>query len=263
MQINLEQLTWYTEVLRPFGWHHEQQIMLQLRNGAATFVINPGIHDSKTLSDEDGLTLLQLLVPAFRTGVELAVRAERRRWWLSAFLDQLDVAVCVFDHTGREEHRSAALSRQLQRDPARELVRQQIAAAAREMLDLLLQRTPSRWTPLTGRRSFATESCQYEASATPWPVSLDSEEPAVAVYLRWGSDSLPTINELMQHIGFTQRQAEVTRLLALGLSNDEIAERLGISRHTVRHHCEWVFLKLGVHSRKALALEIMRRVRTA
>ena len=83
---------------------------------------------------------------------------------------------------------------------------------------------------------------------------------AVAVQLRWRADALPDVSALMQQLQLTRREAEVTRLLALGFSNDGIAHELGISRHTVRHHCEWVFLKLGVHTRKALALEIGRRL---
>ena len=66
--------------------------------------------------------------------------------------------------------------------------------------------------------------------------------------------------QLMQQLQLTHREAQVTQLLARGFTNDEIARELSISRHTVRHHCEWVFLKLGVHTRKAMALEIGRRL---
>jgi DNA-binding NarL/FixJ family response regulator len=49
--------------------------------------------------------------------------------------------------------------------------------------------------------------------------------------------------------GFTERETEVARLLAQGRSNVAIAEMLGISTHTARHHTQKVLGKLKVHSR--------------
>jgi DNA-binding CsgD family transcriptional regulator len=49
----------------------------------------------------------------------------------------------------------------------------------------------------------------------------------------------------------TRREAEVLELVALGLTNGEIAARLVVSRTTVRTHLENVFAKLGVHTRTA------------
>jgi len=47
----------------------------------------------------------------------------------------------------------------------------------------------------------------------------------------------------------TERELEVLRLLAAGLSNHEIADELVISVDTVRSHCKSIFGKLGVHKR--------------
>jgi two-component system nitrate/nitrite response regulator NarL len=53
----------------------------------------------------------------------------------------------------------------------------------------------------------------------------------------------------------TSREGEVLRLLADGLRQDEIAQRLFISRKTVGTHIENILRKLGVHSRvEAVAL---------
>ena len=59
--------------------------------------------------------------------------------------------------------------------------------------------------------------------------------------------------------GLTRREAEVARLVGAGLATKEIAQRLGISGHTARHHIERVFAKLGVRSRAALAALIAVR----
>ena len=49
------------------------------------------------------------------------------------------------------------------------------------------------------------------------------------------------------------REQEILDLVAEGKSNTEIAERLWISRGTVRKHLEHIYAKLGVHTRTAAA----------
>ena len=51
--------------------------------------------------------------------------------------------------------------------------------------------------------------------------------------------------------GLTAREMEVLRLLADGLTNPQIAERLVVSQPTVNTHVASLFNKLGVNSRSA------------
>ena len=51
--------------------------------------------------------------------------------------------------------------------------------------------------------------------------------------------------------GLTPRELEVLRLLAGGLTNHQIAERLVVSLPTVKTHVTSIFNKLGVNSRSA------------
>lgn len=60
------------------------------------------------------------------------------------------------------------------------------------------------------------------------------------------------------HPALTRREHEVARLIAAGLTTKEIAGRLGRSVHTVRHHGEHVFRKLGVRTRSAVAATLWR-----
>jgi DNA-binding NarL/FixJ family response regulator len=56
----------------------------------------------------------------------------------------------------------------------------------------------------------------------------------------------------------TPREREVLRLLALGLSNDEIAEKLVISRRTVQNHVSSLYGKLRLQSRAEAVLFAIR-----
>ena len=59
--------------------------------------------------------------------------------------------------------------------------------------------------------------------------------------------------------GLTAREAVVLALLAEGLSNDQIGERLAISKHTVARHREHLMRKLGLHSRSELVKFAIRK----
>ena len=52
----------------------------------------------------------------------------------------------------------------------------------------------------------------------------------------------------------TAREADVLRLVTAGLTNREIAARLGVSRRTIDAHLRSVFGKIGVASRSAATL---------
>jgi DNA-binding NarL/FixJ family response regulator len=57
----------------------------------------------------------------------------------------------------------------------------------------------------------------------------------------------------------TSRERDVLELLAMGLSNAEIAERLSISVPTVKRHLSHLLVKLRVNNRTHAAVEAVRR----
>jgi PAS domain S-box-containing protein len=59
----------------------------------------------------------------------------------------------------------------------------------------------------------------------------------------------------------SRREREVLRLMTQGLNTAAIAERLHLSRATVRNHAQGIFSKLGVHSRlEAVAFATKHRL---
>lgn len=59
-----------------------------------------------------------------------------------------------------------------------------------------------------------------------------------------------TAHDLVQRL--TERELEITTLVALGWPNKQIAVHLHISEWTVSTHLRRIFAKLGVHSRAAM-----------
>jgi len=57
----------------------------------------------------------------------------------------------------------------------------------------------------------------------------------------------------------TPREQEVLELLAEGFSNEEISEKLMISKHTVARHRENLMRKLGLHTRSELVRYAIRK----
>lgn len=73
-------------------------------------------------------------------------------------------------------------------------------------------------------------------------VVIDPAFAPAAVPARGGAPDIPA-DEL------THREFEVLQLLAEGLPNKQIAQRLEISEHTVKFHVDAILGKLGAHSR--------------
>lgn len=59
--------------------------------------------------------------------------------------------------------------------------------------------------------------------------------------------------------GLSPREAEVLKLLTCGLSNQQIADELVLSKHTVRRHVSNILTKLGVSSRTAAVAHALAR----
>ena len=77
----------------------------------------------------------------------------------------------------------------------------------------------------------------------------------VVMHLDAGSD--PRSRPLLGLGSLTDTERSVANLVAEGLTNRQIAERVFISRHTVDFHLRSIFRKVGVASRVELARQVI------
>ena len=68
-----------------------------------------------------------------------------------------------------------------------------------------------------------------------------------------------TLAEHTPRIELTPRETEVLSLVAKGLSNAQVAERIGRTEGTVKVHLRNILQKLGVHDRTEAVTAALRR----
>ena len=72
------------------------------------------------------------------------------------------------------------------------------------------------------------------------------------------SSTIPISHAGSLVVGLTPRQIEVLRLVVLGRTDRQIAQELVVSEKTVGRHLENIFGRLGVSSRAAAAVVVVR-----
>jgi DNA-binding CsgD family transcriptional regulator len=209
--------------------------------------------------DEATGAVVGALLPAFGASVGALGRLGDARQAVSTLLDALGDGAIVFESAGeRSGFRNVAMENILRRefDSAGLLGAVQKAARA------------AAWSPKVAKSASRPDSSTlsrgwqspigmaYRLRAIRLPSGAMTRNEAILVLIQPVGPSVPDAADLMQRFGFTRREAEVAQRLAFGRSDREIAHDLGLSPHTVRHHAESIFLKVGVTSRKALALHL-------
>jgi HD-GYP domain-containing protein (c-di-GMP phosphodiesterase class II) len=102
------------------------------------------------------------------------------------------------------------------------------------------------------RSALAPEAAAAELRAMSAAGRLDGE--AVERVLAAAGHRRTTRARPSLPAGLTAREAEVLRLLALGLTTRQVAEQLVISAKTADHHVQHIYTKIGVSTRGAAAL---------
>jgi DNA-binding NarL/FixJ family response regulator len=85
--------------------------------------------------------------------------------------------------------------------------------------------------------------------AVPVPVAAPAPAPVVAAPPPRVIPAVTTGTQRIGNVDLTPREVEILQLVAQGLSNSELAERLWVSDQTVKFHLSNVYRKLHVESR--------------
>jgi DNA-binding CsgD family transcriptional regulator len=199
---------------------------------------------------EDRLAVLSMRC-ALAAGLSLLHGLHACRRTIGHVCDDVNAGMAIFMHDGiREMARNARWEELLEEEPERdrlfELIRRQAGRTAASAGSL---REDYADLELSGR--------SYRLIAKRAPAGTLIPEAGVLVLMDRLGPELPTTRELRVSFGLRGREPQVALLAAEGLSNAAIAQRLRLSAHTVRHYLERVLTRLGLHSRKALALHLM------
>jgi len=182
--------------------------------------------------------LMEDLEAARRTIDDLGTNAKA----LAVALDLLPVAAVVLDSGGRYLTSNAA-ARSLFGGTA---VPAAVIEAAAHSLRAGTERTVTSVTRPNGTllRVVPAEISNGGSGSGP-------PDPGVAFLVPPGGIRVPE-ESLVSRYGLSPTQAKVAGLVAQGLTNKEVAARLGISPETVHKHLNAVFQRTGVNTRAAV-----------
>jgi DNA-binding CsgD family transcriptional regulator len=195
----------------------------------------------------DLLAALRAIGPAFRAGVAAWMSAHSSRANVARMLDSLADPAMVFDLIGTLVHANPPAERLTSatgvacRGEAQRVAWTLGAMARRRSSDSPANTSASRRLPVAGM--------VYQLRATIVGGQLLGTEPAVLVTITTAAAEPLSDDALHSEYGLTAREIQVARLITEGLSNNEIAERLGVRFFTARNHVERTLAKLGVTSR--------------
>jgi DNA-binding NarL/FixJ family response regulator len=116
-------------------------------------------------------------------------------------------------------------------------------------------------------RAVALGASGYVLKSAPRERMLEAINTAVAGESAWTREELRRVTGALAtprlsqdiEVPLTQRESEVLRQMALGLTNKEIAKMLGISYETVKEHVQHILRKIGVSDRTQAAVWAVRK----
>ena len=244
----------YNEVLRHVRAGDTHALFVPRSEGSYMLATHTFRHEP---SPTDHLPVLRVLLPAFKAGLDALTRLHAQR----AALDAVAEPLAAFDADGTPLLRNGALVDLLAADPEAPRVEVALAALVARVRPLAFARRCDAPAVPATTAEVQTARTTYALRAALLPPGALGHGDAflVTVEPKGLTAALPSTAAVRERHGLTKREAEVVLLVAEGLSNDAIADRLFVSPHTVRHHVEGAMAKLGLtgRGREAVAARLL------
>jgi DNA-binding CsgD family transcriptional regulator len=258
VRLRLEDQPLYQEAMEPSRMLHVHG-MAHASGSGETHVVAMSSREDRWRFGSDTPDVARLLLPALRAGCGILARSGMPPDDPRRPAGSLPDATAVFDHDGKRLlDASSALARIADATGAGELLVDAIRGTARAVAASERTRPePDIRSSRTSIRRLRLPSADVEIIATRLGTAHASAADVVLVTVHCTAAWLPSRAKLVERFGLTPREADVALLLARGLTRALIAERLGLSAHTVRHHTEGVFRKLAVNTRSAVAVALL------
>ncbi len=206
-------------------------------------------------AQRDRQQLVRAILPAFKSGLAMWRQLGQRRAELGYVFDALTEAVLLFDDRSTLVHANpsarALLCPTASTPTAAERLRQDAAHVARHV-NALMQHTgvgAPTVSPSTATRDVRVGDGIVTLRGALAPSWMFGRSHGVMVTLERKAAASLSDDGLRERFGLTARELEVARHLANGLSNQALAEALGVSFFTARNHVERVLTKLNVNNR--------------
>lgn len=183
--------------------------------------------------------------PAGRRGAREVTRG------LIAVLDTLSAGIVLWDPCGGPVHLNAAMSGIRARSTAGGGAWPEVERFAAGCARALGPRPPTetRAVTLLAEADIQMGGERVQLRAHLLRLSMFGRDSLVLVTLEQSAGSAVADAARWVRAGLTTQQMRVAKLLAEGLSNEQLAAALSVSPHTARNHTQQVLRKLGIRSR--------------
>jgi DNA-binding CsgD family transcriptional regulator len=126
----------------------------------------------------------------------------------------------------------------------------------RELLDVIRRSKPG--DPSTAKMRFRLGLRDYTCRLYFLePGSANRQDPMVAVHLERELSVYDAVSEVGDEYRLTDREHEVLKEIAAGLTSKEVAQRMNISPNTVKVFLRMIMMKMGVSTRSGVIAKLL------
>lgn len=218
-------------------------------------------HEIRVLVADSTRIHTQLLADALKRDQGLSVlsaESDSRDLVATALAHRADVVV-ISSNLDEEPHRAFELLGELRASQPQVRAVMLLDSSKRE---LVLQAFRAGARGIFSRHESVESLCKCIRSVHEGQIWASSLQMSFAVESLASSPTVRAVDANGLDL-LSKREMEVVRSLAEGLTNREIAERLGLSQHTIKNYLFRVFDKLGVSSRVELLFMTLSQVNSA